>query len=263
MKAVRRHQLATNALARELEGFPGLVKRHANTVLTVILVILAVALLVRWRLNSVEVAKVTSANELAAARTAVFYLTRINMMPASSAMDEERLKQQTNGEAAIATVLNTSDDPSLKAQAMIARGDLYWQLASAPRLPGATTQPTTDSTTTSDMLKRASDAYDEVLNNPSFSKDHDAVVSAHLGLAAIAENQSDWDSARKHLEFVQRDPDAIDALKTQAQMQLNALESLKTRLYLAPATQPSEALSSGLPFPLRTPATMPATQAVH
>src|SRR4051812_12256818 len=52
MKADRRHQLASNALARELEGLPDKLKRWGSTGLTIFLVAAAIGMLIRWRMQS-------------------------------------------------------------------------------------------------------------------------------------------------------------------------------------------------------------------
>ena len=267
MKADRRHQLASNALARELEGLPDKLKRWGSTALTVFLVAAAVGMLIRWRMQSAEQSRLAVMNELANARAYVDQLR--NPLLAQRPPDfvaSARQELSTKANESISTVLNTSDDPKAKADALVTRGDLYWQLANFPELPGASTQPSLRAPESSDeYLKKSFDAYDEVLKNTQFAKQHDAVVSAHFGLAAIAENRRDWDEAKRHLDLIANDPDAQPALVNQAKLQLEKeLPQMQTPLYVMPAaTQPAATTQPTTQQASATTEPTPTTQPVH
>jgi hypothetical protein len=177
------------------------------------------------------------------------------MLPESVAKARQDLSSKAN--EAISTVLNTADDAKVKADAYIARGDLYWQLANFPELPGAATQPILRAPDSNDeYLKRSFDAYTEVLKNDQYAKQPDAVISAHFGLAAIAENRRDWDEAKHQLQSIINDANTSPALVKQAKNQLEQqLPQMQTPLYVVQATtQPTTQAST---------TTEPTTQPLH
>jgi hypothetical protein len=240
MKAKQRHDLATNALARELEGLPDKLKRWANTILTVLLIVAAVALLLRWRLNSAAQARQDILNQLATAQAGVTELGRDLSPYPPQYLAQLRAANLTRVQDAVSTVLNNSNDTKLKAAALIARGDLYWQLANFPPLPGAATQPFLQPEQSAEQyLTTATEAYQQILNSDEYKQQHDAVISALFGLAAIDENRHDWPSAAKHLTLVANDTAATPTLRDLATRQISALPQLQTSLYLAPSTQPT------------------------
>jgi hypothetical protein len=260
MKADRRHNLASNALARELEGFPDKLKRWGNTALTVLLVCLAIFMLIRWRMLSTEQAHQTVLNELSNARSYLDELRNPDLAkhPPDFVANARQLGTARTNEA-ISTVLNSSEDAKVKAEAMIVRGDLYWCLANFPELPGATTQPALRSPESSEeYLKKSADAYNVVLNTSDYAKQHDAVIGARFGLAAIAENRRDWDEAKRQLDMVVNDPDALPALVKIAKDQQDSLAKLQTPLYVVPATQPALAsMMENAGMPTTNPTTLP------
>ncbi len=112
---------------------------------------------------------------------------------------------ESKANVSISNVLNTSSDPKMQAMAYIAKGDLYWQLANLPPVPGATTQPSLQSPVSNeDLLKKSAAAYNEVLNGESFKDLAEAKASAHFGLAAIAENQATGLQLEKILKQLRR-----------------------------------------------------------
>jgi hypothetical protein len=258
MKAKQRHDLATNALARELESLPDKLKRWANTILTVVLIAAAVAMLVRWRINSTEQARQEILNQLATAQLDVTQLgsDMSNYPPQFLAQRRTAIVSQVRD--SVTAVLNNSDDPKFKAMALIARGDLYWQLANFPPLPGAATQPFLRPEESVDQyLAQAADSYQQVLSGDTYKQQHDAIVSARFGLAAIDQNRHDWASARNHLQLIAEDADAPAPLKDLANRQISTLPLLQTSLYISPATQPT---MGPMVF---APTTAPTTQPMH
>ncbi len=218
-------------------------------------------MLVRWRLNAAEEARQTVLTQLASARSYVEELRRPDLAQRSPQFIARTLQDAlSHANESVSTILNTSDDSKAKADALITRGDLYWQLANFPELPGATTQPSLRiSESSDDLLKKSADAYNEVLKTDAYVKQKNAAVSAHFGLAAIAENHRDWDTAREQLELITKDPDALPPLVATARKQLTLLPQMQTPLYLAPATQPVAAATDNIPMPLLRPSTQPST----
>jgi hypothetical protein len=264
MKPVRlvTKKQVSEALSKDLDGFPGLLRRWGNTILTTVLVAASVVMLVRWRLASAEQARLALLNSLTNARSYVIQLHSENLpMMTPQYLASVRSEVTSRANAEISSVLNTTNDPKLKSEALITRGDLYWQLANFPDLPGAATQPSLRSSEPrEELLKKSADAYNEVLKSDAYAKQHDAMVSAHFGLAAIAENHGDWDTARRELELIANDSDALPVLSQQAKDQLEKLPEIETPLYLSPATQPSiEALLQNLPAINPAPTTLPSS----
>jgi hypothetical protein len=161
----------------------------------------------------------------------------------------------------------------MKANAYLLRGDMYWYLANLPPLPGSESEPSLRLSDSSDeLLRRSSDSYQQVVKDPALAAEHEAVDSAHLGLAAIAENRGNWDEANKELEAVRDDPNAMKVLAEQAGDQVNSLSALQHPLYIAPpsgvtSTQPTSGpvlpfgpeLPNGFQLPSTMPSTVPAT----
>jgi len=270
MKADRRHQLASNALARELEGFPGFLKRQANTILTILLVIASIVLLFNWRIASVKQAQQMVLNQLSVARARVQSLRNPYLSTATpKELADERIAAETAAGQAVSDVLNKASDPKLKAEALVTRGNLYWELANLPPLPDASSTSTSQPSESNDLLQKSADAYNQVLQNADYAKDQEAAINAHFGLAAIAENRSQWEIARQQLEAVANDPAAPKSLVQQANGQLGELPLIQTPLYLAPATQPANianiseplgpAFNPGLPSMAPSASSQPAT----
>src|SRR5580658_3983144 len=233
MKAKQRHDLATNALARELEGLPDKLKRWTNTILTFVLIAAAVTLLAHWRLASSAQARQDILNRLATAQAGVTQRGGDLSQYPPQYLAELRAANLTRVRDAVTAVLNSSDDAKLKAAALIARGDLYWQLANFPPLPGAATQPFLQPEEPADQyLAQAADSYQQVLNSDVYRQQHDAVISARFGLAAIAENRHDWASALDQLQRIIEDSEVTPPLRDLATRQQSALPQLQTALYL-------------------------------
>jgi hypothetical protein len=143
---------------------------------------------------------------------------------------------------------------------------LNWTLANLPPLPGAATRPTLQlPQPQQEYLDQAAQAYDQVLQK--YPKQSLAVVSAHFGLAAIAENRGDWDTARQQYEAVTKLKEASQAFRDQASTRLNELDKLKAPVLLAPATEPTtqastpttQASESAPTTRVTAPASKPAT----
>ena len=249
MKAKQRHDLATNALARELEGLPDKLKRWANTLLTVVLIVAAVGLLVRWRILSAAQARQDILTQLTTAQTQTAQLAGDLAQYPPPYLAQMRAATLTRVQDAVTTVLNNSSDPKFKAAALVARGDLYWQLANFPALPGAATQPFLQPEESADQyLAHAADSYQQVLSGDAYHDQHDSIISARFGLAAIAENRHDWTTALDQLQRIIDDSDATPPLRDLATRQRAALPQLQTTLYLSPSAQPT---------------TIPTTQPLH
>jgi hypothetical protein len=240
MNAPRKKQVVALPDSHEFSGWTGSIKKHLNTALTVLLVIASVVLFVQWRMRTREAARLSVATELANARQQVKDLQQFRL-PIGRASTEilsalQSIQNAANG--SISDVLNNSDATTkMRAQALNLRGDLYWDLANLPPLPGSTTQPTLALSDSSDaLLQKASDSYEEVIKNSTYADQHEELAGAHLGLAAIAENRGDWAAAKTELETVQNDPNALGALVDLAKIQLAEIPAIQNKMYIAPPT---------------------------
>ena len=238
---------------------PGFFAKHGNTILTVVLVIAAAVLAGRWWSRSADVARATVLQQLETARESVDQLRSPALLlspngaplPSADVMAKVRALQ-VNASSLLSDVINKADAPAVKARALVVRGDLAWAVANLPELPGAATQPTLRPDPPADvLLGQAADAYNAVLT--AGGADKEAIASARLGLAAVAENRGDWATARQQLQAVADDPDGVSVLSQSARTELAGLPTLQQPVYLAPPT--------GVPVPPPLPS-VPTTQSV-
>jgi len=283
MKASRPTKVITNSSDAPATGFAGFLRRQANNILTVLLVIAAIVMLIRWRMRTAEAARQTINNELTNAQTQVARVGDAMFQPQASGPELLKyLNEKENAaSASISNVLNSPDaDARMRGAAYVARGDMYWDLANLPDLPGSATQPSLQlGESRATYLQKASDAYSEVVKNSTYADQHEALAEAHLGLAAIAENRahsdSDWEVAKTELKAVIIDSKALSVLVDRAQAELDNIPKLREeQYYVAPpegtptstlarpeepikhaSTQPTTAPTSG---PTTMPSTLPA-----
>jgi hypothetical protein len=235
--------------------------KHGNTIVTGLLLVAAVGLLIRWRMNSMAAARQAIIDQLHQAQATIDRLSPgalARQSPAELIRSAQAVETEANAD--LANILNSPDtDAKTKAQARLLRGNLYWDLANLPEMPGAATQPTLRlGEASNDLLSKAFDEYNAVAGNPEYAAAYDVVSSARLGLAAIAENRDDWVTARKDLEDVKNDPHAPAISVEAANLQLMGMIQVQSPIYVAPpqgipaATQPTSLLPMG-PFPTTMP----------
>lgn len=248
MKSERRHELKQNTLAHRLETLPDVGRRHGTKILLIVMVGLVVALLIRSRVSSSRAAAQSAAHALNHGRELVEQLqVSSERVPATQFVSvAQEISKAVD--TAVRQVLDSTDDPRMLAEARVLQGDLHWQLAAIPELPGATTRPELGLPRTDEqLLEMAATAYKAALDLKSSPRE--SVTSARLGLAAVAENRRQWDAAREHYQKVVDDGNTPQPLKDLAAASITRLETLrKPPLIAPPATLPS--LES---------ATMPAT----
>jgi tetratricopeptide (TPR) repeat protein len=235
MKTERRHELKTNSLAHWLEEIPDLLRRHGNKILLAITLICLTIVLVRYHAQEAEDARVTASNNLNAAEAAISDLTVSSMrvLGDQQLMAEARNNDVQEAENGLDVALRTAQDPQIQAEVYLARGNLNWTLANYPVLPAAATQPALAlKKSTDEYLTAAKNAYSEVLIDP-LSENHHALTGARLGLAAIAENQGDWDGANHYYQQVSDDSATDPTFKDYAQIRAKMLDNLKHPVLLA------------------------------
>jgi len=271
MKAERRHDLKTNTLARRLETLPNAGKLYGTRILVGAILVVLVFLLVRFRMNTAAERDKQAADSLATARLQIDQLAHYQPTPFSlddsSAMAQQRQYAADEARRTIQQVLDDAGakQTQLRAEALVARGDLYWTLAHLNDLPGATTQPSLQvQPPASEALKQSEDAYNDVLQQ--YPDERLSDVSARFGLAAIAQEHQDWQGARQQLQAIIDDKNNAEAFRQQAEDELNQLASAEKPVYvgsaeeMAPATLPSATThpAAAIP-PIPMPTTMPLT----
>ncbi len=242
MKSERRHQLQTNSLDHVLAGVPFLARQYGSQILLGLIVVLLVIVLIRYRITQSRETAIRAGDSLNVARSYIDQLKEaaLNVDPArpeNVLTVIQNLRDQAEQQLTIVT--EDSTDPILLAEARVARGDLNWQLANLPPLPGAATRPALALEKSDEQLfQAAAESYAEVLNDataPVSSK-----VTARLSLAAIAENGRKWDDAQARYQEVIDDAAAGDAFQAHARARLAMLADLKTEpLIGAPETAPA------------------------
>ncbi len=258
MKSERRHELKTNSLSLMLLDLPGTIKDNASNILLFLFIILLGVALYYYRSNSQQKAVAVAVEGISDSREAITTIENLpnNMLRQTGRFDPDmygkaRQELSANAASSIAQVLTTARDPHSLAEALVAQGDLNWTLANSPEFPGATTRPylKTEATPT-EYLKKASDAYQDVL--AKYPGEKHAVIAAHFGLAAIAENQHNWDAAKSQYDALLSDPTLTSAYHDLAQQRQQELASLSKPARLGnPTTTPV------LSIPTSTPTTKP------
>jgi hypothetical protein len=252
MKAQRRHQLQANELARQLETFPETLKRNASTILLMITACVVVFFVVRYRRAAAENRQINLSNALMSARQGPQILRSADAWRLQAPIEQvvgKRNQLISETRSAIDTILRDAegdDERALRAEALVAKGDLNWSLANLKPVPEAATQPALALARTSlEYLKDAEDAYTDVVNG--YAGQIVSWVSAQMGLAAIAENRGDWADAGKHYQAVlDRKSDVPEGFARLAAQRLNQLAILQKPIYLGDyPPKPTTAPSSG------------------
>src|SRR5262245_9667039 len=104
MKAERRHELQENTLARAMQNLPIAARLYADKILRVVVIILAIIMLIRWRINAAQEKTLAAADALAAARMAVVNLARLTSAAEPQASAEARNATRSDVERALETV---------------------------------------------------------------------------------------------------------------------------------------------------------------
>jgi hypothetical protein len=259
MKAERRHELKSNTLAHGLENLPEFGRRYGTKILLAVVAVLTIIVFVRYQARTSREAKEQAAETFAGAISAIGSLDNISDMSDARAAADQRKRVQDEAGRAIQQVIDQSKDPALRADALLARGDLNWKLAAMPELAGAATQPSLKmAESDEDLLEKARAAYEAAAKAEGASPL--TVTNARLSLAAIAEQRGKWDEAKLHYEQVQSDPRTATAFQNEAKVRLEDLGDLAKPVFIGgPATKPVTDLPEfGPPAPTTGPTTTTA-----
>jgi hypothetical protein len=154
MKAQRRHELQENELAKVIKNAPGFWQESGGKFLAGAIIILVIVVLVRYRISSKQQGQAQALQEVATARRMIEEIATLGYGPASDIAPRRRLFFNDANDA-LQRAMQASDDPKLQAEALIAKGDLSWTLATLPPIPGAATQPTLQVRDPKDLLATA------------------------------------------------------------------------------------------------------------
>jgi hypothetical protein len=254
MKAERRHQLQDNTLAKVITKAPNWWQESGAKFLAIAVAVLVIVFLIRYRISSNREAEAGAVQNLATARTIIDEVQQQAMSsPLAPAQQQATQRRQLYNDAneAIGRALTLSDDKKIAAEALLAKADLAWELATLPAIPGAATQPTLQVRDPKELISNANEAYQTILNN--YADQIYAAIAARFGLAALAENKRDFDAAKSQYEKLALETKDFPAYQQLAAERLKKLDELRHPVILAtPATMPAIAASS-----------MPTTQATQ
>lgn len=251
MKAERRHELKSNTLATKLVTLPDTGKKFAGRFVFVLALVAVAVFLIVNRITTANNDKDQRGKDLALARALIDQLRQPpnpyfeGIAPAGIAGTAKEARDM------VQTLIDTSTDKKLLAEAWVAKGDLawilgnnYWKRDGSPMLDAATSQPAMrpkeDRET---LLKEAGDAYREVLDK--YQDEPLARISAQFGAAAIAENRGavsqkagDWNRATDLYQAILQDKDAPQAMKDQAKYRLDLLPQVRKPVVIGIAEKP-------------------------
>jgi hypothetical protein len=262
MKAERRHELRENALARQavkavkVMQLPDLRRKWLSRAAVALIVVLVITALVYNRVTASSNAH-AQARELLARASQLTTQIRLDTAGPNVPLDARFFDTMTalSEEAGsdLEQVMANSSDPQLLAQAAVLRGDINYTLANVPVLPSPTTaasQPAPSLKLSRDeYLSRAASAYKDVADH--YKDQPISYASARFGLAAVAENKSEWQTAKSEYEAVLADPNSAPSIRQRAQQGITNLAQLQHAPLLERTPVP----------PLVLPTTNPTTQA--
>jgi hypothetical protein len=204
MKAQRRQQLKANSLIWHLQGLPELIRRYQSQIALVVLLIALVIVMIRYRITAAEARLAEAQQSLSLATEDFGRLQSFQYFAGSDPAEFNKRREEFFSDG-----LEQADDAfqkapdsqhAIKAEALKLKGDINFELANAPELPGAATQPShRPSESVDTLLNDAGAAYNQILQD--YPDQMWAVVAAHFGLAAIAEDRAatdgtQWDAAK-------------------------------------------------------------------
>ncbi len=231
MKAERRHELQTNALALWIRWrLPQLWQQYGTRILLGLIVILAIVWVVRWRLEAPNKARAAAQQQLDNARLLI------------GALDQNREHAESEKVPdLVRSALDQASDPDIQAQGYVLLGDYFYKQAEHRYIP-ATNPSAPSEPPGADLYAKAKEAYQKAIKTNATQ--HDLIATAHMGLAVIAltEAQYDdgrlankalagesqfWKEAASQFTAVADNPSAPPAIKLIAQSRLKALPEQK------------------------------------
>jgi hypothetical protein len=257
MKSERRHQLQENSLIRGARNLPDYWRESGSKVMLVIIAILLAVVLVRYWVTNRSEQAVRVASDLSLAQMTLDQwrdapIQVVSRTPESFSTWRSQMREQFD--RYISDVLDNSKDPAQQAEAKVIRADFKWQTAQYGDPPTAATQPAFQmKETPADLLASAEKDYNDVLTQQG-TLPPKLVARARLGLAAIAEDRSDWPAARAQYDAIVNDARIPTSLKDVAKQRLTVLPEIEKPMVLGQPKQPPTAAPLGPafnpPFPI-------------
>lgn len=253
-KGQKKTSLEELDLATGIDRLPELWARHGNKVLIGITIAALGYAFWSFRHNTALANLQTAETDLAQARDLVVQLRSV---PFSRQQPERyaqvRKEALSNGTGFLDAVHEKSEDPVMLAQAYLLRGDLNYTLASMPEMDAATTRPSLRLVEDPKRLTGAAkESYQHVIAD--YPTQTEAVAAAHLGLAALAENEGNLAEAKTQYEAVANSASAADTYKAVARAAIARLPELEKPIKIVAASQPA----MSLPMIFDTPNSIPA-----
>jgi tetratricopeptide (TPR) repeat protein len=256
MKSEHRHDLKTNDLAKSLLTTQDYVKLYGGRVFLglAIVVLIIVLIIQRSSRSQAEAAKLR--DDLAYADSQIDRLSRAQVV--GDGQVTVRPAEVDQVRRLLQEIREKASDKKTLADAAAAQGDYSWALANYPDVPGAASQPSLrPDKPRPELLKDAKDAYQQVLSQ--YPDQHMSVIKAHFGLAAIAEDESNWDEAKKQYEAVANSSDASTTYQNLAKGKLIRLEEIRQPILVGTVPEKAETIKR-VPLPsTTTPSTNTST----
>lgn len=202
MDAQHRHELKENDLAESLRNLGVFWQNWGNSLLLAILIVLLVILVSQFVRNRAH------------------------------RLHEEAwggLVHETDP-AGLRLLAQDTSNPAVQALARLQAGEL---LLLKTAQPGSATQPSA-----AGDVQEAQDLFQSVVDQPGINPVYR--LNALLGLAAVAENQAQWDRAAKYYQQVAGEADdKYSAIASRATQRLELLQTIEHPVTFAPSTQPT------------------------
>src|SRR5947208_7600658 len=121
MKAERRHELQENSLARWIDNLPIAARLYADKILLVIIAVLLVVVLIRWRIMAAEQRVEGAAESLASARLAIRDLTNRPALGPPEQLAQLRTTLRGDAETNIERAITdgSDKDATLRSEALL------------------------------------------------------------------------------------------------------------------------------------------------
>ena len=254
MKSEHRHELKTNDLAKSLLTFGDYVKEYGGRVALGVAIVILVAVLINNRIASSRKLAQDLKDDLAYCRSQIDRLTNVSVSFGRLSVVPEQVKD-VRGK--LNHILDESSDKQVRAEALVARGDYAWGMATFPELNIPTSQPSLlkPDGERPELLKEARDAYNTVLSD--YSDQKIPALSARFGLAAVAEQGRDFAEARKQYEAVRSAQGVPEILVNLADFKLKSLEQIQKPILVGAVPEKPEIE----PLPTSLPTSLPSTRA--
>lgn len=254
MKSEHRHDLKTNDLAKSLLTFQDYAREYGGRVILGLAIVILIIVLIVQRSSNSGAAQLKARDDLAYARNQIDRLNHVRV--SEDGRPTVRPAELDNLRKLLQEVRDKASDKAVLAAATVAQGDYNWAMANYPDLPAAATQPSLKpDKDRAELLKDAQAAYQQVLSE--YGDDVLSVVTARFGLGAVAEDQKNWDDAKKQYDAVKAMTNAPDTYKALSEDKLKRLEAIRQPILIGMVAEKAE-LPKPPPLPTTTETTAPA-----